>query len=240
MNILLFNENENHLSLNDKRAEHIRKVLRLSVGDSFKAGIINGKQGVAKIVSLDNGIDLEFDFSSDNSLLYPLTLIVAQVRPICMKRILREAVSLGVARLILPISELGEKSYLDSSLYKNGEYKDILIDGAMQSGVTGVSECILSGSVEEAISFISNVSFSSSGERLLLDNVIGSTPLSALDLKDRAVTLAIGPERGWTEHERSIFLSNGFTPCLLGSRILRTETAVVGGITLALARMGYL
>ena len=151
-----------------------------------------------------------------------------------MKRILRETVSLGVGRLILPISDLGEKSYASASLYTEGEYKSILLDGAMQSGKTGVSECLVVKSVEEAIEKAGE------GERLLLDNVIGSSPLSSLDLKNRSVILAIGPERGWSERERKLFLSSSFSPVLIGDRILRTETAAVAAPSVALSRMGLL
>ena len=235
MNIVLFKDGETFLPKKDERAEHLKKVLHLSVGDTFKAGIINGLQGLAKIESIDDdGIALSFDFTEDKKALYPLTMIIAQVRPICMKRILREAVSLGAERLILPVSDLGEKSYLNSSLYKSDEYKEILIDGAMQAGFTGVSECILAARIEEAIKSVPE------GERFLLDNVVGAEDLSKLDLVGKSVTLAIGPERGWSDRERKIFIENGFKPVLLGSRILRTETASVAGAAIALSRMGYL
>ena len=166
--------------------------------------------------------------------LYPITMIVAQVRPICMKRILREAVSLGVGKLILPISDLGEKSYSSASLYTEGEYKSILLDGAMQSGKTGVSECIVTSNIEEAIKEAGE------GERLLLDNVIGARPLSSLSLENKRVILAIGPERGWSDRERNVFISSGFSPVLIGDRILRTETAAVSGPSIALTRMGLI
>ena len=78
------------------------------------------------------------------------------------------------------------------------------------------------------------------GERLLLDNVIGSSPLSSLDLKNKSVILAIGPERGWSERERKLFLSSSFSPVLIGDRILRTETAAVAAPSVALSRMGLL
>ena len=235
MNIVLFKEGETFLPNKDERAEHLKKVLHLSVGDTFKAGIINGLQGLAKIESIsDEGIALSFDFAEDKKALYPLTMIIAQVRPICMKRILREAVSLGAERLILPVSDLGEKSYLNSSLYKSDEYKEILIDGAMQAGFTGVSECILASGIKEAIKNVPEC------ERFLLDNVVGAEDLSKLDLHNKKVALAIGPERGWSDREREIFIENGFKPVLLGSRILRTETASVAGAAIALSRMGYL
>lgn len=235
MNIILLKPEELHLAYHDERAEHIRKVLHMNVGDSVRVGIINGMEGSAKILSMDKeGIDLAFTPTEDGSVLYPLTLIIAQVRPICMKRILREAVSLGVQKLVLPVSDLGEKSYLNSSLYTEGEYKEILIDGAMQAGHTGVSDCVLTSTLEDAIAEAGD------GVKLLLDNVIGAKPLSTLDLVGKKVILAIGPERGWSERERKLFVEHGFAPCLLGSRILRTETAASAGAAVALSRMNLL
>ena len=235
MNIILFEKDQRHFDSKDERYLHIKKVLHMGVGDSFHGGEINGMEGNCQIKSFDS-TSLDFDFlpEKDTSSLYPLTMIVAQVRPICMKRILREAVSLGVGKLILPISDLGEKSYASASLYTEGEYKSILLDGAMQSGKTGVSECDVVKSVEEAIKEAGE------GERLLLDNVIGASPLSSLDLKNKHVVLAIGPERGWSERERNVFLSSGYSPVLIGDRILRTETAAVASPSIALSRMGLI
>lgn len=235
MNIVLFKDGETFLPKKDERAEHIRKVLHLKEGDTFRSGVINGPQGMARIEKMDEeGITLSFDLDEEMRKLYPLTMIIAQVRPICMKRILREAVSLGAERLILPVSDLGEKSYLNSSLYKSSEYQDILIDGAMQAGSSAVSECILTSGIMDAIASCPE------GDRYLLDNVVGAEDLSSLDLRGRSVILAIGPERGWSDRERRIFIENGFSPVLLGSRILRTETAAVAGAAVALSRMGYL
>ena len=121
MNIILIGKGERFFPSGDERAKHIRKVLRLGKGDSFRAGEVDGLAGMATILfDGDDGISFSFEGSEDRSALYPLTLIVAQVRPICMRRILREAVSLGVGRMILPVSDLGEKSYLGASLYTEG------------------------------------------------------------------------------------------------------------------------
>ena len=136
--------------------------------------------------------------------------------------------------MILPVSDLGEKSYLNASLYKDGEYRDILLDGAMQAGKTGVTDTVLASGVEEAIKL------AGSDTLLLLDNVIGAVPLSEMDLRGKSVAVAIGPERGWSERERRVFLDSGFIPAIMGSRILRTETAAVASVALALSRMGYL
>ena len=234
MNIILFQEGERFFPSSDERCGHIRKVLKLKAGDSFRGGVVNGFSGDAVITSdTAEGIAFSFTPSADTSALRPLTLMVAQVRPICMRRILREAVSLGVGRLLLPVTDLGEKSYLSSGLYTTGEYRDILLDGAMQSGKTGVPEAVLTESVEAALPLLGDE------RKLLLDNVIAAERLSGMDLEGLSVALAVGPERGWSERERRLFLDDGFIPASLGDRILRTETAAVASVALALGRMGF-
>ena len=140
MNIILFEgfPEGGIIPASDERASHILNILHLRQGDSFKMGIINESEGEATIEAVsDDGITVSYK-SSCKPALYPVTLLCAQVRPICMKRILREAVSLGVGRIILSGSDTGEKSYLSSNLYKTGEYREYLLDGAMQSAHAGL------------------------------------------------------------------------------------------------------
>ncbi|NBK21412.1 MAG: 16S rRNA (uracil(1498)-N(3))-methyltransferase [Spirochaetia bacterium] len=238
MNIILFThlDAENSLPLFDHRALHIRKILKLGVGGQFLAGEINSVKGLATILSLDaESLHFSFKAGDPSKPLYPVTLMVAQVRPICMRRILREAVSLGVSKILLTGSDTTEKSYADAKLYADGEYRSILLDGAMQSGETGVSEVVFSNTLDEAIGLTEG-----SGTRIVLDNVMEAKSLSSLPSPQSPVVLAIGGERGFTNRERSLFLSSGFIPASLGERILRTETAASAGLAVLLGRMNLL
>jgi len=238
MNIILFIhlDAENSLPLLDYRSLHIRKILKLGVGGQFLAGEINGVKGLATILSLDaDSLHFSFEAGPSSQPLYPVTLMVAQVRPICMRRILREAVSLGVAKIILTGTDTTEKSYANAKLYTEGEYRSILLDGAMQSGETAVSEVEFALSVEEAI-----ILTKAAGTRIVLDSVMEAKPLSSFSSPTKPVVLAIGGERGFTERERSLFLFSGFLPASLGSRILRTETASSAGLAVLLGRMNLL
>ena len=233
MNIILFDRDEREFTKGDERFDHLRNVLHAKEGSTFRGGIINAERGECTVTSLTGeGVSFSFVPEKEDSSLFPLTVILAMVRPICMKRILRELVSLGVSRIILTTSELGEKSFRSSGLYTEGEYRKIMLSGAMQGGHTGVAECIFAGSVREA------VSLADPGLHLLLDNVVGSVRFSSLELEKGSVTLAIGPERGWSEKERMLFLESGFIPTVMGNHILRTETAAVAAVALALERMG--
>jgi len=240
MNIILFDKlsSTNHIDAEDSRARHIKKVLRLNIGEEFSVGIINGPKGKATLTSYENGVDFTFiPVDTTSSFLYPVTLMVSQVRPICMKRILREAVSLGVERIVINGADLSEKSYAQASLYTTGAYKQHLLEGAMQAAQTGVSEVLITKNLDQALRL-----FSPGKERLImLDNVIGAHPLSTLEKgESQRVILAIGPERGYSERERKLLVEKGFSPMSLGRRVLRTETACSAGLAVLLGRLGYL
>lgn len=241
MNIILFDKlnKKNTLSQNDERARHIKKVLHLNIGDAFSCGEINGPKGEAILTGIyEDQIEFSFnalDYSSKD--LFPVTLLVSQVRPICMKRILREAVCLGVERIIITGADLTEKSYGKANFYISGEYKKVLFDGAMQAAQTGISEVIFTDSLDEAV-----LLFDQSYNKVLLDNVLKSDKLSnwSPNLSKPKTVLSIGPERGYTERERNLLLSNGFESKTIGNRVLRTETANSVGLGVLLGRLNLL
>ena len=238
MNIILFEQidSEGIVPKSDFRYEHIIKVLHLQEGDTFSMGRVNGPSGLATILAVDNeGLRYSWEVTNDCVPLYPVTLMVAQVRPICMKRILREAVSLGVHSIVVTGTDTGEKSYRDAKLWSTGEYRKYLLDGAMQSSFTGIPELTCFDTIDEALE-----SHSDTDNKIVLDNVEGSDPLSSFEYREGSVLLAVGPERGWSERERMLFTEHAFEFRLLGKRTLRTETACSAGLAVLLSRMRLL
>lgn len=240
MNIVLF-EGECRFPRADERYAHIRKVLKKGQGDSFLAGLVNGPEGTAVITSLDDK-ELRFEFRPEREMrpLYPLSVIVGFPRPIQLKRLLRDLASLGVSSICLAGTELGEKSYRESSLVSRGAAHAALIDGCMQAGGTAVPELIMCPSVAEAIRAVR----ASESAAVLLDTVNADSTLIGADFgrvdSSRPLALAIGSERGWTEGERACFREAGFMACSMGSRILRTETAATAAVAIALAKAGFM
>ena len=56
---------------------------------------------------------------------------------------------------------------------------------------------------------------------------------------ERPLVLAIGSERGWTDAELDLLAARGFSFASLGDRILKTETACVVAVAMALGKLGY-
>ena len=238
---------------NDERYLHIKKILNLKEGDVFKAGIINGKIGEAQISHLseekilfsfcpnkpDKGIaDNGADKVETRPLpLPPIKIILGFPRPIQLRRILRDAASLGFAKIVLCGTDLGERSYLKSNLSSPEEVKKYLLDGISQAGQTMLPAFSFCSSVKEALKNLKAASFK--GSKVLLD--IGDFPsLSTFKMKKgEELSIAIGSERGWTQNEREAFLAEGFISYSMGKRILRTETALTSALSVLLANNGF-
>ena len=241
MNICLFSQDEisKPLPLRDERAQHIIKVLHKKAGDTFAAGIIGGQSGVATIVEISTsgdtaGISFDFAPADDGKPLVPFEMIIGFPRPIQLKRLLRDIAALGVSRVHLTGTDLGEKSYMQSNLVERGTAYQMLLDGTVQAGSTHVPELCLYKTLDECLSSIEG-SAEEEYLKLALDNVNPSERLADALKPSARVVAAIGSERGWTERERQLLESKGYIRCGMGERIMRTETAatVAGAIILS-------
>lgn len=153
MNIVLFSENDGcFFPAGDIRARHIRTVLKKKEGDTFEAGIENGKAGTARIIRSDEtGLCFEFTPLSDGKKPYPLDLIVGFVRPVQLKRLFRDAAGLGVSRILLCGTETGEKSYMESKIVERGAAYEALKEGSMQAKSTHIPKLELFPSVKSCL-----------------------------------------------------------------------------------------
>ncbi|HDQ13382.1 MAG TPA: 16S rRNA (uracil(1498)-N(3))-methyltransferase [Sediminispirochaeta sp.] len=242
MNIILFEDTPKYISLTDPRGRHIKRILKLQAGDRFRAGIVNGPVGEVEITDTDpGGYQLHWTPTGAPVTPYPLTLIIGFVRPISAKRILREAASLGVSRLVFTVTDTGERSYRRANLWIKGEYRDYLINGLQTAGATVMPEVSLCDDLPTAIAKAAPTETAAvEAHKFLLDNTTDGAVLDLPQSTDRPVILAVGSERGWSERERRIFTESSYRPVQIGRRVLRTETACSAGAALALKLMGYM
>ncbi len=244
MNICLFTNEEikKPLPLKDERAQHIIKVLHKKPGDEFTAGIIGGQSGLAKILDCgEEGISFDFTATGDGKPLTKLDMIIGFPRPIQLKRLLRDIAALGVGRVFLTGTDLGEKSYMQSTLVEKGAAYKMLLDGTVQAGSTHVPQLFLYKTLDECL----KEAVQEKCCLLALDNVKPSCSLSqavrgqgtAVDgISAERIIAAIGSERGWTQRERSLLEASGFVRCGMGPRIMRTETAATAAGSIILAQ----
>jgi RsmE family RNA methyltransferase len=244
LNIILFDstETERPLPRSDPRAAHVLDVLRRREGDTFDAGLVDGPRGKATVVAIGaETLTLSFAWGTPPLPLDPITLIVGLPRPQTARKILQEATALGVAAMHFVGTEKSEASYAHSTLWSSGEWRRHLIAGAEQAFDTRLPQITWNRSLAEIVAAVPPAA-----TRLALDHYEAASPLSGCHLIDDNRTeaapadavLAFGPERGWLARDRAMLRANGFSLVHLGTRVLRTETAVVAAVALVKARLG--
>lgn len=270
MNIILFSENDIFEQTNntyyfksqDERYKHCKKILHLKVGDNFKAGQVNSEKGVATILDF-NETFLSFSFvaEKDNKdFLFPIEIILGFPRPIQLKRCLKDLSTLGVEKINLIPTKLGEASYLQSDLANEKMMEKFLLDGASQAGSTLIPKVQIYKSLKNFFTtndFFKDMAKANTKDvlteyvKIVFDLTENTKSLytflqegkikisSKTQTKNKKIFLSIGNERGWVEEERKLFEAMSFNFCSLGRRILKTETAVTTSVAVILSVLNF-
>jgi 16S rRNA (uracil1498-N3)-methyltransferase len=211
------------VTLTDRRADHIRSVLRASVGDRIRVGRLDGLIGSARLteisttrVVLDVVLDIEPPPAS------PHILVLGLPRPKALRRTLVHAVSLGVKRIFIINGFNVDKSYWDSPLLGGDSIREALITGLEQARDTALPAVELKPRFkpfveDELVELLENRKgfvAAPSAETPCPTSVAGPC------------VVAVGPDRGFTEYEESSLAAVGMSPVSLGPRTLRVETSV--------------
>jgi RsmE family RNA methyltransferase len=152
----------------------------------------------------------------------PLVLVLALPRPKAMRRVLQTVATLGIKRLCLVAAWRVEKSYWESPLLTPARVAAELVLGLEQGGDTVVPTVTLHRRfkpfVEDELGALAAAS------RPLLAHPTAERPCPRA--VGTPVTLAIGPEGGFTAYEVGALEAQDFESVSLGPRILRVEQAV--------------
>jgi len=234
VNLILITKEESTrgIPIEDPRAIHLTQTVGLQLNKTFFIGIKNGFRGLATIREISQRIIFTVVWEKEKQASLPLELLVGLPRPQTAKKILYDAASLGINKIIFFVSEKGDPGYLSSSLWKNNEWEEFLLRGAEQACSCLIPEIIHTSSIEEGIKLLHPQSW-----RVALDPYVAKESLKTHVTPLSFGTLGIGPERGWSDSERIILKNNGFLFYHLGDRILRVETACVAGSALMLSEL---
>jgi RsmE family RNA methyltransferase len=216
-----------------RQLEHAREVLHVKEGNTLRVGLINGPVGTARVERVyAGGVDIRCVWERELKR-SGIDLILALPRPKVMRRLWSQIAMLGVDRLFLIRAEKVERYYFDSHVLDPEVYEPLLLSGIEQAGSTQLPKVSIEKQfkpfIEERIDAVYPAKHKwiadPSTNQLLVSSV------GDMQATDRVI-LAIGPEGGWTAFEQSKFEAIGFNPVGLGSRILRSDIAVVSVLSL--------
>lgn len=227
MNLLLLHPDDftsqSEVRIFDRRFEHLKKIIKVEVGQSVDAGLINGKIGSGEITSMDKkNITLAVKFDIDPPAPAPVTLLLALPRPLMLKRILQTVTSMGIKNIHLLNSRRVEKSYWNSSDMAEQVICQQLILGLEQARDTILPKIYLHKKLKEFIEH--DLAGIISNQQALLAE-LGNFPPCPTNSR-QATVLAVGPEGGFIADEVASFMQAGFQAVQIGKRPLRVEAAV--------------
>jgi 16S rRNA (uracil1498-N3)-methyltransferase len=214
-----------------QNAQHLVRVLRAQVGQEFDVAA-DGAVRLGKIVSIsDNRVELELGAAVAAAPALDVTLLVSVFKFDRMEWAIEKATELGVAKIV-PIIARRTDAHLAKAAEKRVErWRRIAKEAAQQSRRLDVPEI---DDPEE----IAEITRRITGTRILLAETEQEKSLkSQLQNASQPVTLAFGPEGGWTEDEIRQFEAAGWATATLGSTILRAETAIISAVAITVSEL---
>ena len=231
MNLILLPERVDEIEWDrsDSRFQHLTEVLRVEQGSVIDFAVENGPRGKGTIKDLSSQkIKISLQWSPQHAADFlPIRLLMGLSRPQTCRKVLGQATAMGVEELHFFGAEKGEPSYVSSTLWTSGEWREKIRNGVEQAFASHLPRCEIHENLTLALNELKN----QCDVRVALDNYESTTNLtSSFSNDNKKICLAVGPERGWSAKERDQLRDNQFELCDLGSRVLRVETAVVAAI----------
>lgn len=213
-------------------AEHLTRVLRVRIGQEFDIVA----EGVVRRGRVSNlGVQrVEFELNEEiasASVTTQLTLFLAIFKFDRMEWAIEKATELGVARIV-PLIAQRTDAHLASAAHKRVErWRRIAMQASEQSRRVAAPEIASPTKPRDTVTPAGslNVVLSEVEEQVSLRELLSGLQNS------RQLSLAIGPEGGWTQEELDFFHKEGWTSVSLGPTILRAETATIAAVAVAMS-----
>jgi 16S rRNA (uracil1498-N3)-methyltransferase len=215
-------------------AQHLTRVLRLAAGAPLI--VFNGQGGeyaatlesvrkdaVLARIGTHDAVERESPLAT--------TLLQGMARGEKMDLILQKATELGVTRIV-PVATARSNVRLsgDTARRKQEHWQGVAIGACEQSGRNRVPEVVA------PVDYATAIAESDAQLKLILaPDAQGQSLqslLTAVATGDGKPTLCllVGPEGGFDPAEVELARRAGYTPCRLGPRVLRTETAALAAL----------
>ncbi|MGD8238768.1 MAG: RsmE family RNA methyltransferase [Armatimonadota bacterium] len=230
----------NIVSIDGSDARHLGLVLRLTPGDTFVAVDECGREHTASVELVRRDLITGRIVETRTPDVEPKThIVLAQAVPKARKMdlIVRKCTELGVGAIIPMTTErVVPQADEAKARQRRGRWQRIAAEASKQSHRTVIPEVRPIAPFDEALPELAAMDlcllFSELEERRPLREVLGS------GIQVSSLGLLIGPEGGFSVAELEAATGAGAVPVTLGPRILRTETAALAALSIALYELG--
>ncbi len=207
-------------------AEHLSRVLRSRIGQQFEIATPRGVR-LGEIVEIEAERVVfalaKADESSSDQPVLDTHLYLAIFKFDRMEWAIEKCTELGVTSIVPVIARRTDSPLAAASAKRVERWRKIAREAAQQSRRDAAPEIAAAIKLDKVIS-------EAPGLQIVLSENEREQPLGTVADRLQTVSLAIGPEGGWTDQELTAFAQNGWTSASLGPTILRTETAAIAAV----------
>jgi len=212
-----------------KNAEHLSRVLRARVGQQFEIATPDGVR-LGEIVEIApqrvtfSTRTLQSEAPEQSKKIHIYLAVFKFDR---LEWAIEKCTELGVTDIV-PIIARRTDSHLAAAAQRRVQrWRRIAHEAAQQSRRENVPEIPNPEKLGSAL-------VQAQGRRIVLSESECDLALRDSIAEHSEISLAVGPEGGWTEAELRVFTQNGWTAASLGPTILRAETAAIAAVAIAL------
>jgi 16S rRNA (uracil1498-N3)-methyltransferase len=224
---------EDHAALTGEHAAHLVRVLRAHIGEEFD--IATGSQlRRGRVVKIsEQRVEFELGEELATTATPQITLLLAIFKFDRMEWAIEKITELGVSRIV-PVIAGRTDAHLASAAHKRVQrWERIARQAAEQSRRSMAPEMVRPGKLTEALDQVTPL-------RLVLSETERERSLKDALRSQRTiadVSLAIGPEGGWTSDELGRFTGAGWISASLGNTVLRAETAAIAATAIVMSHL---
>jgi len=251
MNLILVDSlcHKQILRKTDRRAVQISNILGDQSSAELFVGCTEGRAiGKAEVlIDVSGDVELRIEWSESQKEVDStsgtgyISLLIPFCRPQTCRKVLRSAASLGISRLHFFHADKSDKGYSESSLWKNGEWREMLLEGVEQAFDPMLPELELTKSgLSDTLAQVKLLYSNYDLCGIALDNYEAKLELQRAVRTGANVVhiIAVGPERGWSRGERNALRDANFQLAHMGHRVMRTEIAVTAAASVISSASG--
>ena len=221
------------ISLNKNLSHQILRVLRMNNGDKFELFNNTENSFLAEITSIKNkeiNCKIIKEFTNDQKYL-EINVFQSIVKLSKIEIIIEKLTEIGISTFTPIITERTQKKDIDAlSKNKIDRLKKISIESSEQSGKTHIP------TIKNKIN-VNQVDFNQTNNVNIIfyEEIKGSIKIDKIDknlLKNKSVTVFIGPVGGFSLKEIEYFKKQKSVVINLGNTIFKSDTAAINGVSL--------
>ena len=220
----------NRAFLLGENAEHLSRVLRARVGQQFEIATPDGVR-LGEIVEIQAGrVSFSIRELPEVNAATPSTakihLYLAVFKFDRFEWAIEKCTELGATSIVPTVTRRTDSHLVPAAIKRVERWRRIAHEAAQQSRRAASPAIADPTKLDKAVG-------EAPGRRVVLAEIEHEHRLTKAVQGHDEISLAIGPEGGWTDSEMSLFKENGWVAASLGPTILRAETAAIAALAIA-------